>query len=79
MQIERILPESLLDLLSNQGTLRRFPARALLMNEDDRSQVMYVIVSGRIKVFSMAADGREVVYGTQGLSLIHISEPTRPY
>ena len=66
MQIERILPESLLDLLSNQGTLRRFPARALLMNEDDRSQVMYVIVSGRIKVFSMAAEGREVVYGTQG-------------
>lgn len=66
MQIEPILPESLLDLLSNQGTVRRFPARALLMNEDDRSQVMYVIVSGRIKVFSIAADGREVVYGTQG-------------
>ena len=34
---------------------------------------------GMVEASDGALDRKEVVYGVDGLSLIHISEPTRPY
>lgn len=60
------LPPHLLGVLGRAGVVRRYPARVLLLSEDDESDALYLIVSGRVKAFGSGADGREVVYCTQG-------------
>jgi CRP/FNR family transcriptional regulator, cyclic AMP receptor protein len=62
----RLLTDGLLQALSARGGLRRFPARAVLLSEEDRSDALYLIISGRIKAYGAGGDGREVVYEIQG-------------
>ncbi|MFA6985972.1 MAG: Crp/Fnr family transcriptional regulator [Arenimonas sp.] len=66
MTLAKALPDHLYRALVARGGTRRFPARAVLVSEDDRSDTLYIIISGRIKAYGAAPDGREVVYGTQG-------------
>ncbi len=60
------VPPALLEALAACGGLRRYPARSVVVNEEDEGDAMYVIVSGRVKAFGVGEDGREVVYATQG-------------
>ena len=60
------LPSHLLGVLGRVGVVRRYPARTLLLSEDDSSDTLYLIISGRVKAFGATPDGREVVYSTQG-------------
>ena len=60
------LPDSLLKAISARGGVRHYPANAVLVNEDDVSDSLFVIVQGRVKAYGAASDGREVIYGTQG-------------
>jgi CRP/FNR family transcriptional regulator, cyclic AMP receptor protein len=61
-----LLPDSLLNAISARGGVRHYPANAVLVNEDDLSDSLYVIVKGRVKAYGAGTDGREVIYGTQG-------------
>lgn len=60
------LQDSLLQAMAKRGGLRRFPNQAVLVNEDDYGDALYIIMSGRVKVYGASEDGREVVYATQG-------------
>jgi CRP/FNR family cyclic AMP-dependent transcriptional regulator len=60
------LPDSLLKAISARGGVRQYPANAVLVNEEDLSDSLYVIVKGRVKAYGAGPDGREVIYGTQG-------------
>jgi CRP/FNR family transcriptional regulator, cyclic AMP receptor protein len=61
-----LLDDALLQDISRRGGVRRFPAGAVLVTEDDRSDALFIILGGRIKAYGSTPDGREVIYATQG-------------
>ena len=52
--------------LAVRGELRRYRRGTLLIEEGDRGESLYVILAGRLRAFSVNADGREVTYGVYG-------------
>ncbi len=52
--------------LVERGRQRRWPSGATLFLEGDRSESVLVVVSGRVKVFSLTAQGDEVVLAVRG-------------
>lgn len=61
-----VLGDDLLREIARRGGVRTWPAHAVLVTEDDRSDALFVILSGRVKAYGSGDDGREVVYATQG-------------
>ena len=62
-----LLDDHLLRAIANRGGVRNYAANAVLVTEDDRSDALFIILSGRVKAYGSAEDGREVVYSTQGV------------
>ena len=60
------LPAPLLDAIAQQGGRRTFPAQAILINEGDTTDSLYIVLSGRLKVYASSDDGREVVLAEHG-------------
>lgn len=61
-----VLDDQLLRAIALRGGVRRYPAHAVLVSEDDHGDALYIVLSGRVKAYGADADGREIVYGTQG-------------
>ncbi len=61
-----LLNDSLLREIAHRGGVRSYAANTVLVTEDDHSDALFVILSGRVKAYGSAADGREIVYATQG-------------
>jgi len=61
-----VLDDTLLRAIAQRGSVRSWPANVVLVSEDDGSDALYVLLSGRVKAYGADADGREIVYGTQG-------------
>ncbi len=60
------LPADLLDALSSVGTTRPFRANAVLIHEGDPGGALYVVLTGRLRAYASAEDGREVVLTEYG-------------
>jgi CRP/FNR family cyclic AMP-dependent transcriptional regulator len=60
------LPKPLLDAIAERGGKRTFPAQAILINEGDTTDSLYIVLSGRLKVYASSDDGREVVLAEHG-------------
>jgi CRP/FNR family cyclic AMP-dependent transcriptional regulator len=60
------VPDTLLRQLAERGTARRFAPGTILFSEGDASDAVYVLLSGRVKVFGSNDSGREVIYNTHG-------------
>jgi CRP/FNR family cyclic AMP-dependent transcriptional regulator len=60
-----LTPEEL-RAISAHAVMRAFPRNAVILNEGDRTDTLYVIVEGGVKIFVADADGNEVVFHTQG-------------
>ena len=60
------LPPPLLDAIAARGGVRRFPAQSILINEGDTSDSLYVVLSGRLRVYASSESGREVVLAEHG-------------
>lgn len=60
------LPRDELDVLARAASVRSFPAHAVIVNEGDRADSLFILVSGGVKFFVTGADGGRVVLGTQG-------------
>jgi CRP/FNR family cyclic AMP-dependent transcriptional regulator len=60
------LNASELALLSSQAVTRTFPKNSIIINEGDASDALYVMNSGRVKVFLSDDDGKEMVLNTLG-------------
>ena len=60
------LQDTLLKAMAERGGVRQFPAHAVLVHEDDHSDALYILLSGRAKVYGSSGAGREVVYNTLG-------------
>lgn len=61
---QHTLPPELLASLESMGELQRFEAGELLIQEGEVSDHLYILLSGRLKVFTLSAKGRELVYNT---------------
>ena len=55
-----------LDAVSNLAVTRNFPKNTLVMCEGDQSDSLYVVLSGKVKVFLSDEEGKEVTLNMQG-------------
>jgi len=55
-----VLPAPLLEQIGAVATVRSFAKGAIVVNEGDETDSLYVLLSGRARVFVGDADGREV-------------------
>jgi CRP/FNR family transcriptional regulator, cyclic AMP receptor protein len=54
-----------LDELTRQAAVRKLPRQALVVSEGDRTDSLYIILSGKVKVF-LSEEGRQVTLRTLG-------------
>jgi CRP/FNR family transcriptional regulator, cyclic AMP receptor protein len=54
-----------LEELRRKATVRNLPRQALVVSEGDRTDTLYIILSGKVKVF-LAEEGRQVTLRTLG-------------
>jgi CRP/FNR family cyclic AMP-dependent transcriptional regulator len=57
---------ALLRTLAARGEPRRYRKGTVLIHEGDQGDTLFILLSGRVKVCSMDARGREIVYGVYG-------------
>jgi len=63
--VAAVLSESL-GLLSARGEQRRYRKGVLLIQEGDHGDTLFILLSGRVKAFSIDERDREIVYGVYG-------------
>lgn len=66
----RLIDEAPLDArlraLAARGSLRRYRKDALLIQEGDTGDTLYIVLSGRLRSFSQDLQGREITYAIVG-------------
>ena len=60
-----LTPETLRAIAAT-GVVRNYPKNAILINEGDVGDSLYIVLSGRVKVFASNPAGREVVIAFHG-------------
>jgi CRP/FNR family transcriptional regulator, cyclic AMP receptor protein len=60
------LPQEYLKSLADHGSVKAYPKNAVIVNEGDRSDSLFVILSGKVKIYLADEDGKEVLLNTQG-------------
>ena len=60
------LAEQHLKTLAEHGTVKAYPKNAVIVSEGDRSDSLYVILTGKVKVYLADEEGKEMVLNTQG-------------
>jgi CRP/FNR family cyclic AMP-dependent transcriptional regulator len=52
--------------VGSHGIARSYPKNTVIVSEGDRTDSLYIILEGRVKVYVSDDDGRDVVLATQG-------------
>jgi CRP/FNR family cyclic AMP-dependent transcriptional regulator len=60
------LPDALLQRIADRAPVRKFPKHAVLVMEGDDTDSLYVLLSGRVRAYVSAADGRELEVNRMG-------------
>jgi len=60
------LRDDVLHTIAASGVVRSFPKQTVLIHEGDVGDSLYIILSGRVKVYASNAAGREVVINFHG-------------
>lgn len=55
------LPPAVMEALARRGGIRSYPAHAILVDEGDSTDSLYLVLEGRLKVYTSSEDGREAV------------------
>ena len=58
-----VLPESL-RRLAVRGELKRYRKDVTLIHEGDQGDTLFILLTGRVRAFGSAENGREITYGT---------------
>ena len=61
-----VLPQPLLDEVAAMATVRTFHKNAIMVSEGDETDSLYVVLSGRARVYVADAEGREVQLNSIG-------------
>lgn len=59
------LPEEDLAAIARLATTRSMPANSIVVNEGDQTNSLYIILSGKVKIFLNDEDGKEVTLAIQ--------------
>jgi CRP/FNR family cyclic AMP-dependent transcriptional regulator len=65
-QTPSALQDELLRAMAARGNLKRYPAQMVLIAEGDDADALFIVVSGRVKVYASSAAGKEVILATLG-------------
>ena len=60
------LGEDLLRQIAATGVIRSFPKNTILINEGDQGDSLFIILTGKVKVYASNAAGKEVVIAFHG-------------
>ncbi len=60
------LPPPLLEAIARHGGTRSFQTHAILINEGDTADSLYIVLSGRLQAYASSEDGREVILAEHG-------------
>ena len=60
------MQEQLLRELSERAVMRTFPANTVIVSEGDGTDALYIVLSGKVKVFLANENGKEVLLTVQG-------------
>jgi CRP/FNR family cyclic AMP-dependent transcriptional regulator len=60
------VPEAELRALADRTVLRNYPKQAIIVNEGDESDTLYLILSGRVKVYLADEHGKELILAIKG-------------
>ena len=60
------LPEGTLREIAAAGVVRAFPRNTVLINEGDLGDSLFILLTGKVKVFASNAAGREIVIAFHG-------------
>ena len=60
------LPDDILRAIAASGVVRTFPRNTVLIHEGDVGDSLYILLSGRVKVYASNDSGREVVINFNG-------------
>jgi CRP/FNR family cyclic AMP-dependent transcriptional regulator len=60
------LAEDTLRKIASSGVVRQFPKNVVLINEGDQGDTLFIVVSGKVKVFASNEAGKEVVIDFHG-------------
>jgi len=60
------LPEEVLRAIAARGGVRRYAANTVLITEGDDGDSLYIVLSGRVKVYAANEAGKEVILTTLG-------------
>lgn len=60
------IPAELLNAIAQHGRMRMFSPNSILINAGDSTSSLYIVMSGRLKVYASSEDGREVVLAELG-------------
>jgi CRP/FNR family cyclic AMP-dependent transcriptional regulator len=61
-----VLPPALLEAVAKGATVRVFPKNAILVNEGDETDSLYVMLAGRVRVYVGDGEGRELQLNVLG-------------
>lgn len=61
-----VLADEELRALSQHGLVKTLPRNVIVMSEGDQTDSLYIVLSGKVKVFVADANGKEVVLAVQG-------------
>lgn len=61
-----VLSEAELKAIAVHGMERSCPKNVIVVAEGDSTDSLFVILSGRVRIYASDQDGHEVVFGTQG-------------
>ena len=56
----------MLRTLSEYGSVRSYPKHTVLISEGDTSNMLYVVLSGRVRVYATSGQGREITLDFHG-------------
>ncbi len=60
------MPQELLAAIAEHGKIRAFPARAIIVTEGDAADSLYIVLTGRLRVYVSSDDAREIVLSEEG-------------
>ncbi len=63
-QLIESIGDPLIRELASRGQVRTFPKNAVIINEGDRADTLFVILAGKVKVYVSDDDGREMILDT---------------
>jgi CRP/FNR family cyclic AMP-dependent transcriptional regulator len=61
-----ILSEAELGAVTQHAVTRTFPKNTIVVNESDRTDTLYIIVAGRVKIYVSDEEGKEIVLNYAG-------------